>query len=137
MHNYWTDNEKYFKYCEDTGNRFMGVRKMAAEARKLAEDHDNLISHSEALSWATTGDRPAILDAPLQSARGPVNIVANMTDIVLSEVSDPEIIESVKQSVRESFAANHLVYMYTPKVFDEFRRGRVRILVRKIWYNSK
>lgn len=134
MSNYWTDNTKYKAYAAELGNPFLAVKKIAAEGRQLAESTDNVIFHSEGLVWATTSEEPSILKS---RHREHISSTATWSkaDEVLAAVNDDEIVWSVRQSLRSSENARHLIYVYHSNILDEFKKARVRVLTKMAWYS--
>lgn len=130
---YSADRHTYTELTDKVGNPYNAVSLIAAMARKLAEDNDNVISHSEALSWVLHGERPC-----LESRRRYIQNVTkhkiSYIDDLLSGVDDNYVCDSVRRSVELSEKNRHLIYVYKD-VDDEPRRARVRILTRMIWYD--
>lgn len=113
------------------GSPYAAVNYIAKSARKKLKESNNGILESQAISWVLTGKEPKV------HRRMPVyNSSLNIpyVDEVLCYVDDEEVCESVRESYNESLLAHHLIYCYHNNL-DEFRKSRVRILTRMIWYN--
>ena len=139
----WRRDKDLFDEVVDTndicpGSTYAAVRFVAREARKKLKETNNQIQDSEAISWALTGIAPEIHNykekyTEVYYSR---NKLSAMNDI-LSCVDDPEVCESVRQSIKASDLIHHLIYCYHPDI-DEYRQARVRILSKMIWdrFNS-
>lgn len=116
------------------GSPYAAANAAANAARDLVKLYDNKILDSEAISWCITGEAPKIL-ATMQSNKSiPYErYVSYQIDELLNYVEDPDVVESVRISFRESTIARHLIYVYNSRM-DEPRRTRVRVLTRMIWY---
>ena len=126
--------ERFVEMCG--GSRYAATTFVAKEARKLANQYNNVISHAEALSWIISGKPPKIISNYKKvlkiREKGSLNVAYNM----LSNVQDEEVKESVLESIRRSNKADHLIYVYID-VYDEHRQSRIRILTRMIWDEMK
>lgn len=126
-------HETYEALAEKT-NRYEAVRMIAAEARKRANQCNNLISHSEAISWVLTGEKPSKL---VVAERRGKNLMSDslVTDILqdtLCMIDDIQIQRAVESSVKKTIRAKDLVYTYN-NIQDESRQARVRVLTRMTW----
>lgn len=123
------DIRVFQELSEQLGSSFAATMYIAAEARKLAESYDNVISHSEALNWVVTGVRPTILDR--------INVTEIHTDTskldILNYIDDEEVKAAVRCSYEASCRSRNLVYEYN-QVSDESRQTRIRVITRLIWY---
>lgn len=121
--------DKLCKKCND--NPYEAVNHLSRKARQFAEKHDNVVLHSEALTWALLNEIPNSLDlyTAIKGRKKQRDILA---DNVMQYVDDVGIKEAVKSSIRESIHANHLIYIYDDSK-DENRMKRIRILTNIIW----
>lgn len=128
------DNSKFQDYVDNcNGNIYAAVNYVAKAARTRAETHNNIILHSEAISWVLTGETPQILN-DIDVAQSNHSYALSYIDEVLSCVDDSDVCECVRMSLKYSKKSNHLIYVYNG-VPDTERQARVRILVRMIWYH--
>ena len=129
----WDDYKRFDNYCNTHHvNRFAQINKIAKISRRLADQENNRVLHSEAISWCVSGETPKILSMP-QLPRSDVRIVQAYVDDTLFGVDNLDVVDSVRVSIRESFRANHLIYVYS-KVLDECTCARIRILTNMIWW---
>lgn len=122
--------QKYVDLCG--GNFYVATTYVSKKARELANDYNNVISHSEALSWIISNKKPAILNnyddiLKLREQRSLSFAIQS-----LSNISDEDVKEAVLASIKKSKEVDHLIYQY-PNVYDKYRQARVRILCRKLW----
>lgn len=129
-----TDGQETFEKLAAQTNRYAAVYMIAKEARKRAEQCNNLISHSEALSWVLTGEKPKKL--VLAEKRGqsmiPQSYFRTAVHNELVEIEDDEVRQALALSLKLTRKNQNLVYVYN-QIQDEPRRARVRILTRMIW----
>lgn len=123
----------FAQYVDKYGSPFSAVQQIAKEARFRAESNDNIIMHSEAISWVISGNKPDILNRYTTRRARRVNAYISIIDDVLSEVDDEDVCNAVRESIKTSKNVNHLIYMYK-SVHGEDRQARVRILTRIVWY---
>lgn len=121
--------DKLCKKCND--NPYEAVNHLSRKARQFAEKHDNVVLHSEALTWALLNEIPNSLDL-YTAIKGKKKQRDILADNVMQYVDDEGIKSAVKSSIRESMHANHLIYIYD-NVKDENRMKRIRILTNIIW----
>lgn len=120
----------FIKLC---GNKYAATRYVAKEARKLAEEYDNVISHAEALTWVLTGEIPKdILSYYQDMVKLKRHRSLSAAYELIEYVLDEDIKESVVESYIRSLRAGHLIYYYHG-VYDEYKQARVRILTRMVW----
>lgn len=129
------DVTMFQQLSEELGDAYQAVNHIAAQARKLAESHNNVILHSEAINWVITGVKPDILEQVDKLPDKP-NFFRSYVDEALAYVSDGPVRRSAKSSIFASKSARHLIYIYRD-VSDPHRRARVRVLTRMVWYNLK
>lgn len=123
--------DRFNQLAEVLGSPYAAVNYLANLARKLLIDNNNQILESQAITWALTGEAPKIERKKITKVD-----TSNMCGIdeVLCYVDDDEVCESVRNSYHQSLKSHHLIYCYHNSL-DEYRKARVRILVRMIWYN--
>lgn len=132
MKNYWTYNKIINEYEESLGNRYAAVRAISAEARKRAEENENRISHSTALSWVILDEKPIQLIDPKYFPLTELEVLRKNTADYVLNIDDEEIRQAVTESIDESIESQYVVYNYG-SVDDIERQSRVRILVNLIW----
>lgn len=114
------------------GSPYAACMYLAKTARNQQAELHNLISESEAITWALTNELPKNYEVRL-NARS--KLLSNVEDI-LNYVEDSEVEIAARQSFRDSIQCEHLVYNYL-KIEDESRQSRVRILTRMMFYKFK
>lgn len=130
------DNKYLQKFIDKCGgDRFAATMLVARLARNLANRYNNLILHSEALTWVLTGERPSILDDNGNLNKSLVKTKISYMDDLLCMVDDEEICKCVRSSISKSNTSQNLVYLYN-EITDEPRRARIRVLCRMIWYQT-
>lgn len=93
-----------------------------------------MISHSSALNYVVTGERPKILDSKIDLRSYEDKVFDNALDI-LKYVDDEDVCKAVVSSIEESRKLLHLIYVYK-NVDDDPRMSRIRILCRLIWEDA-
>ena len=129
------DNERqiFDGYSEQCGSPYTACNLIASKARELAERNNNIIMHSEAISWVLSDIKPQILSIYEKNKQKYRNSVCiTVTQEVLELVSDSEVVNAVESSIRQSRREKHLIYMYKD-IADTPRQGRVRVLCNIIW----
>lgn len=114
------------------GSSYAACMYLAKKARNEKTKLDNLISESEALTWALTNKMPKSYELRRTSK----NALFSRVEDILNYVDDNEIREAAKQSFRDSVECEHLIYSYM-KISDESRQSRVRVLTRMMFYKFK
>lgn len=123
----------------DTRNRYAVVYDAAQQSKRLAHKYHDQFSYSVALSWILSGQKPEWLTLVTRSSESVYQRTATRIESDYFElIDDNELTQAVHRSLAESRKAqlsNHedLVYCYDA-ITDEFRKARVRILTRIIWY---
>jgi hypothetical protein len=98
--------------------------KIAKEARKVCEELPGRIDFSTAIDYIANNkyiDPEEFPDRRLDVAKE-----------YLSYVLDQEVVNAVLASYESSLDYNSVVYRY-PKIHDEYRMTRVRILTNMLW----
>lgn len=117
------------KYITITGNKYAAISEIAKKARKLAEDNDNRISHSEAMRWLASGVCPTCLDKPKRTR---IDCILEIINDSIYHVLDKRIKKSVNVSMLKSDKLNHLIFIYHKDLCPS-QRCKVRVLCRLIW----
>lgn len=130
--NYEEDSRAFQLLVEKFGSTYKATVYLMRKSRMLADKTDNLILHSEAITWALRGEKPGVLK-DLDHLPKRVDYKNLYIDEILSYVDDKDVCQSVRDSFYYSRKAKNLVYIYD-KVLEPTRQARVRILVRLIWY---
>lgn len=130
---YYEKRNVFNQYVDKYKSPFAACNVIASKARNLAETNNNIVMHSEALSWVLTGDRPKILDDYEKSKRKfRSSICIDITQDTLSLVNDTDVKDAVETSIRQSRREKHLIYIYKD-ISDIYKQGRVRTLCNIIW----
>lgn len=125
------DKDREFrKQLEASPNPYNEIRKIAAQARALANDYDNEVSHSQALTHALHGTKPTMKEQYHSEREAEI-----IRDFFCS-IEDKEVCNAVYDSYYEGKAKRNLVYIYND-ISDESRKARVRILVKMLLRKMK
>ena len=130
--NYQKEQKRFEELCNSLGNRYLAVNFIANNARYLANNTNNVILHSEAVSWSILGDKPKILNK-YKSIFNNRDYLESLISTTTQYIDNNYIKQSVRQSIYTSNQRHHLVYAYHNKL-DDNDRIRVRILTKIIWY---
>ena len=129
------DNERqiFDQLAEKYGSPFTACNVISQKARKYAEDNNNIVMHSEAISWVLSGNTPKILnDYEKQHKKYRNSVCVSVTQDMLELVGDTAVKSAVEASIRNSRKQKHLIYMYED-ISDTYKQGRVRVLCNMIW----
>ena len=126
------DNEKFDVIANECGNTFEAVKLIANCADYISKSTFHKVDESDAIEWVMTRKYPKFehLRSYPQSRQHLIDTyISTYTELV----DDAQVIYSVKLSIYSSCKYHRLkfVYNFGP---DEYRRSRVRILTRVIWY---
>ena len=124
--------DKFDEFAKSVGNRFDAVYAVGKAARKRAQDLDNVISHSEALSWLISGVAPSVLRRR-DYAQMQFDKLCEYIDRELSIVSNVNVRRAARASTLASIQAHHLMYKYTSEGTNEGDNTRVRIWTNKLY----
>lgn len=121
---------EYRQQLEHSDNPYQAVRKLAAQARELADEYDNNIFHSQAITHVLHGTKPSMKDQyrDEREAWGIRDFFCN--------IEDREVRDAVYDSYYDSKEKGNLIYVYND-ITEECRRARVRILTRMLWQKLK
>lgn len=120
--------ERIYKKCGK--NPYRTSNYIAHQARLLAEEYDNEISHSEAIACVISGKKPSISSiAPIYTNK--YNLPDRVAQLV-SDIYEPDIREAVKQSLDLSIE-NHRLMIEYGDVSNEAKQSRIRILVKMLF----
>jgi len=121
------DDSDFRKKLENSDNRYGIVKDIGCQARRLAEEYENNIFHSEAISHILMGTKPE------NKYYFSDEYEATQIKEMFCYIDDV----SVKNAVYDSFYASkqhsNLIYLYND-ITDNPRKARVRILTRRLWY---
>ena len=130
-----TTNERqvFDSIADKCGSPYGACNIISKKARQYAESTNNIVLHSEAISWALTGNTPKILDEyKKQQRKHRSSVCVSVTQDILSLVNDTDVKSAVETSIRNSRRQKHLLYMYEG-ISDTYKQGRVRVLCNMIW----
>lgn len=121
------------------GSKFEAIRQISKDARAKKVQCKNVITESEAITWALTGKQPHNLAQRMNRAAtrktyNPTSFYQEeyMKDL-LCYIDDSDICDSVIASFHASKRSHNLVYKYIGNISDE-NKARVRILTNMVWY---
>ena len=112
---------------ESASDKFNIVSNIAKEARSLADEYNNSIFHSEAISYVMSGARPS--NKYYYADEYEATIIKEM----FCYIDDTEIKNAVYDSFYLSKSYNNLIYEYNT-ITDKPRQARVRVLTRMLWH---
>lgn len=114
------------------GSTYAACMYLASKARSKQESMKYLITESESLSWALTGELPKTVKDRMNTKS---RMMKDIEDI-LNYVEDDEVQSAARESFRFSVDSGHLVYIYR-KIQSRDKQSRVRILTRMMYYKYK
>lgn len=127
------DTRLFNQWKEPFSNDFEAVKAIAKKARQLANQVDNTINHSEALTWALTGNAPESLTEGKANAANRGLWFKRILQDELSLIDDPYVKMSVRQSLKQSIAEQEIRYVYI-NVIEEPKRAQIRIVTNTLWH---
>lgn len=124
------ENDYVFrKSLETSTDIYTTISNLASKARNLADETDNEILHSEAITCILHDTKPK----KTKWSKGDDEYEAIMIRDLFCMIEDKEICDAVYDSYYDSKDANHLIYVYN-QISDKSKQARVRILTRMLWY---
>ena len=123
-------DSKFRRHLEHCDNIYVEVRNVMKSARRLSENYNNQLLHSNAISHVVRGDE---LETHLSLADSKNEYEARHIRNLFCTIDDKEVCAAVYDSFYDSKSANHLIYVYN-NVEDEPRKARVRVLTRMLWH---
>lgn len=123
----FNQDRDFLKQLESSPDRYGQVIRVAKEARSLADEYDNNIFHSEALSFVMTGAKPN------NKYRYADEYEATVIKEMCCYIDDIEVKNAVYDSFYLSKSHNNLIYEYND-ITDLPRQARVRVLTRMLWH---
>lgn len=113
------------RILEKSVNPYADVTMVFRQARKLADDHNNEILHSKAITHILHGTEPAPKE--MKRSEREAEIIRDF----FCSIEDKEVCDAVYDSYYEGKQNSNLVYVYNG-ITDEARKARVRILVKML-----
>lgn len=123
-------DSKFRRHLEHCDNIYVEVRNVMKSARRLSENYNNQLLHSNAISHVVRGDE---LETHPSLADSKNEYEARLIRNLFCTIDDKEVCAAVYDSFYDSKSANHLIYVYN-SVEDEPRKARVRVLTRMLWH---
>lgn len=123
-------DSKFRRHLEHCDNIYVEVRNVMKSARRLSENYNNQLLHSNAISHVVRGDE---LETHPSLADSKNEYEAHHIRNLFCTIDDKEVCDAVYDSFYDSKSANHLIYVYN-NVEDEPRKARVRVLTRMLWH---
>lgn len=118
------------------GSRYAATVFVSNEAKRLCSKYNDVISHSEALSWILSGEIPYNIkhykEIVEQRSQRPLKYAKER----LLDIQDQDVRHAVQVSLENSIHIGHLIYFYQ-NVHDTYRCSRIRILCNMIWDEMK
>ena len=127
-------NEKqlFDKLAKVIGSTYGACMYLAKLSRQKRIELKNIISESEAITWAISNKLPDNYEERVKARSASLRAIED----ILNYVEDDEVQNAARQSFRDSIQCEHLVYNYL-KVSDSSKQCRVRILTRMMFYKFK
>lgn len=104
------------------------VNEVASKARKLAEDTDNVILHSESLSYICRE-----LDIDMSQFKRLTDYEERYIREQFCYIDDPAVKDSVRESFKRSKESGKLTFVYCD-VASKSKRSRIRVITRMLYY---
>lgn len=104
------------------------VNEVASKARKLAEDTDNVILHSESLSYICRE-----LNIDLSQFKRITDYEERYLREQFCYIDDPAVKDSVRESFKRSKESGKLTFVYCD-VASKSKRSRIRVITRMLYY---
>ena len=104
------------------------VNEVASKARKLAEDTDNVILHSESLSYICRE-----LDIDMSQFKRLTDYEERYLREQFCYIDDPAVKDSVRESFKRSKESGKLTFVYCD-VASRSKRSRIRVITRMLYY---
>ena len=104
------------------------VRNVAENARKLSEDTNNAILHSEALSYICRE-----LEIDMSQFRKISDYEERYIREQFCYIDDPAVKDSVRESFKRSKESGKLTFVYL-NVSSKSKKARIRVLSRMLYY---
>lgn len=123
----FNQDRDFLKQLESSPDRYGRVIRVAKKARSLADEYDNNIFHSEALSFVMTGAKPD------NKYRYADEYEATIIKEMFCYIDDNDVKNAVYDSFYASKSCNNLIYEYND-ISDPPRQARVRVLTRMLWH---
>lgn len=124
------DSEKIQDIFKKCNSPYAACIYVANKARKLQKESYNVLSESDALEWAISGEPPVNLNKKLALKDEKDNTrESSKIDIILSTIDEDYIYEAVLNSYRASSRAKRLVYEYNG-IKNKNIRAKIRILTK-------
>lgn len=117
------------KLVQRYGNEYQAVTALANLARDKTKEVDYHILDSEAIEWVLTGTPPKAVQNEVD--KPPSNKFQYIREI-LGQIQDPDILYSIKSSLRISAQNAALCYVYAEGT-SKYQQQRVRIICNMIW----
>lgn len=126
------EKELFDNLAKVIGSTYGACMYIAKLSRQKRIELNNLISESEAITWAVTNKLPDNYEERLKARSASLKSIED----ILNYVEDDEVQNAARQSFRDSIQCEHLIYNYL-KVNDASKQSRVRILTRMMFYKFK
>ena len=120
------DDYNFLKFLETQPNKYQLVLDVAREARVMANDYEDLVLHSEAITHSLHGTRPKLKNMHRWESEA-----SEIRDMFCS-IEDKEVCDAVYDSFYASKELHRIVFIYDD-VTDAPRKARVRILTRMLY----
>jgi hypothetical protein len=120
------DDYNFRKFLETQPNKYQLVLDVARDAREMADDYEDLILHSEAITHSLHGTRPKLKTICRWESEA-----SEIRDMFCS-IEDKDVCDAVYDSFYASRERHHIVFVYG-SVKDAPRQSRIRILTRMLY----
>lgn len=114
--------EEFNEYASKIGNRYEAINRICKKSRKIGKKYPKQFLDSNQLSYSILDDVPRVKNRK--------NVCFDEIDDILSYVSDYDVIESVRRSIKYS-TKESIQYVYLDTL-DNYKQSRVRFLVNQI-----
>lgn len=122
------------KYASAEPNMFDAINSMCEDAQRIRSEHGGLLSASESLNAAITGELPDDLGKRIPVDTAHCKYVSQYVETALCDIDDLDVRTSVKETMDKSIPLRRLSFQYEAGM-SEGTRSRVRVICRLIWDN--
>lgn len=123
MHSRIDDLKKFKELEKKSGNPYLAIQNLTYKSRKLGKTYKG-VNDSHLITCALYDEEPSII------RKNQISIESSYEDIILSKVSNDEVVRSVKLSLKYSTRDN-VQYVYTDSL-ERCDESRVQVLVNMI-----
>ncbi len=127
------DLNRFLEIEKACGNKYLAINMLSRSTRELSQNSQEYhLLDSKLLEWVVTGQAP-YSDEILELRKQKYEILDDLDDLLV-EVSDEEVVDTVKMNYKLSVQNKKLTLKINP-LLSKSEQSRANILLRMIWYN--